>query len=312
MKAVELRTGLSAHLIRVWERRYAAVSPARSATRRRLYTEAEIERLDLLRRLSQSGLAISQIAGLSTESLRTLSPGAGAVRGDGALPSNPASLAGHGFPGPEDLIAEALVAVKQYDIAGLEHLLDQGMLSLGYAGLLEKVLIPLLHGIGAQWEAGNLTASQEHGATAAMKDYLARNLRAMQSSASAPRLMVTTPAGQIHEMGAAIAAGLARKAGWNVIYLGPSLPAEEIASAAIFNRASAVALSIIYPADDPELPHQLRRLRHLLPREIPLIAGGQALEGYRATLEDIGAIILTNMTDFSRTLERVRSGPGKE
>jgi methylmalonyl-CoA mutase cobalamin-binding subunit len=112
----------------------------------------------------------------------------------------------------------------------------------------------------------------------------------------------------MHEMGAAIAAGLARKAGWQVTYLGPSLPAEEIVGAVMANQFRAVALSIIYPEDDPDLPAQLIRLRQLLPDQIPIIAGGRAVASYREALDGIGALILTEMSDFTRLLEEIRAG----
>ena len=300
MKAVELRTGLSAHVIRIWERRYGAVTPARSDTQRRLYTEAEVDRLHLLSRLTHSGLAISQIAQLPTDELRLMQ--------DRTLPApvgsrqvkSPAAAAG--------LLDSALEAVRRYDNEMLEKTLDRGMVAYGYAGLLQKLLIPLLQGIGDAWEAGDLMASQEHGATAALKDYLARNFRSMHPPRTAPRLLVTTPAGQLHEMGAAIAASLARTAGWNVTYLGPSLPAEEIVGAVMMNQFRAVALSIIYPADDPELSGQLLRLRRLLPEEIPIIIGGRAAQSYRKTIDEIGALMLPDMSGFNRLLDEVRNG----
>ena len=306
MKAVELRTGLSAHLIRVWERRYGAVTPARSESQRRLYTEDEMERLTLLGRLTQSGLAISQIATLPLEKLRHLqnSTSASPASLPGMLPARLIKVTSS----PPELVGAALAAIRRYDMAELEKIFDRGMVGLGYSGLLEKLLIPLLRAIGEAWERGDLTAAHEHGATAAFKDYLARNLRSMNPPETAPRLLVTTPSGQLHEMGAAIAAGLARKSGWQVTYLGPSLPAEEIVGAVMANQFRAVALSIIYPEDDPELPAQLVRLRQLLPDQIPIIAGGRAVASYRVTLDQIGALVLTEMSDFTRVLEEIRAG----
>ena len=306
MKAVELRTGLSAHLIRIWERRYNAVTPERSGNQRRLYSEEEVERLTLLGRLTQSGLAISKIAGLSVEELRGMQTRASAAAAPppaDALPARASTV----VVAPAELIESALAAIRRYDMGALEKVLDRGMVGLGYSGLLEKLLIPLLRAIGDAWEKGDLTAAHEHGATSAFKDYLARNLRAMGPSETSPRLLVTTPAGQLHEMGAAIAASLARKSGWQVTYLGPSLPAEEIVSAVMANQFRAVALSIIYPEDDPELPAQLLRLRKLLPDELPIIAGGRAVQSYRAALDRIGALVLTEMSDFTRILEEIRS-----
>jgi MerR family transcriptional regulator, light-induced transcriptional regulator len=302
MKAVEVRTGLNAHLIRVWERRYGAVTPHRSETRRRLYTEAEVERLNLLGRLTRSGLTISQIANLPVAQLQ-------AMEGRLAAESPPKPEASYPNADPgllDDLKHQALAAIRHYDNGKLEQVLDHGMVALGYSGLLYKMLIPLLRSIGDAWEAGEITAAQEHGATAALKDYLARNVRSMSAPGTAPRLLVTTPTGQLHEMGAAIAASLAHKAGWNVTYLGPSLPAEEIAGAATFNRVRAVALSIIYPADDPGLPYQLRRLRRLLPDHMPLLVGGQAAASYHETLREIQAIVVNDMADFTQHLDQAR------
>ena len=69
---VARRTGLSAHVIRIWEKRYGAVKPERTPTNRRVYSEDQIERLDLLCRVTQAGHSIGHVAKLPTESLRKL------------------------------------------------------------------------------------------------------------------------------------------------------------------------------------------------------------------------------------------------
>ena len=55
IKIVAQRTGLSSHVIRVWERRYDAVSPRRTETNRRLYSDGDIERLKLLGEATEIG-----------------------------------------------------------------------------------------------------------------------------------------------------------------------------------------------------------------------------------------------------------------
>src|SRR3954468_24399462 len=69
---VARRTGLKPDLIRAWERRYGAVEPGRTDTRRRFYSDEDVERLLLLRRVVSTGRGISQVAGLSTEELEAL------------------------------------------------------------------------------------------------------------------------------------------------------------------------------------------------------------------------------------------------
>ena len=306
MKAVALRTGLSPHLVRMWEKRYAAVRPGRSLTQRRLYTDEEVERLSMLARLTRTGLNIGQIARLETAELKAMIDRLGDVPGAPLPPGRAAAPVDAGV-----LVQRALDCVCGYDVPGLERTLDEAMLVMGHSGMLERVLVPLLQRVGVEWQRGYLTAAQEHGATSAIKDYLSRTLRPVSTPESAPRLLVTTPTGQLHEMGAAIAAGLARKSGWNVTYLGPSLPAEEIVGAVMMNSIGAVALSIVYPADDPDLPGQMVRLRSLLPDEIPVIVGGQATDAYAEVLTQIGAIRVADMEEFTRVLLEVREGRHK-
>ena len=64
VRLVALRTGLSAHVLRAWERRYAVVSPTRTEGGQRLYSDLDIERLLHLRRLTERGHAIGRIASL--------------------------------------------------------------------------------------------------------------------------------------------------------------------------------------------------------------------------------------------------------
>jgi DNA-binding transcriptional MerR regulator len=64
VRLVALRTGLTPHVLRAWERRYAVVSPSRSSGGQRLYSDLDIERLRRLRRLTARGHAISRIAAL--------------------------------------------------------------------------------------------------------------------------------------------------------------------------------------------------------------------------------------------------------
>jgi methylmalonyl-CoA mutase cobalamin-binding subunit len=120
-------------------------------------------------------------------------------------------------------------------------------------------------------------------------------------------ILVTTPADQLHELGAVLAATVAANAGWRVIYAGPALPAAEIAAAALRVQARAVALSVVHPADDPDLPAEFRRLRRLLPTAFPLLVGGRAASGYREVLTEIKATQLTCLNSLSAALAELRS-----
>jgi methylmalonyl-CoA mutase cobalamin-binding subunit len=123
---------------------------------------------------------------------------------------------------------------------------------------------------------------------------------------NAPSLITTTPAGQLHELGACISAVIAMSEGWKVNYLGPNMPAEEIAAAARQKRSKAVALSIIYPPDDPQVIQELKKLRRALPEDVPIFVGGRAALAYREVLSLIQAKYVSDMRDFASQLRALR------
>lgn len=294
------RTGLSPHVIRIWERRYRAVEPARTGTNRRLYSQGEIERLDLLRQATAAGHTISHIAHLPAVELQAL------IR-QAAAPMSPAQpRATEGAAPADPLLADALEAVRRLDTHRLEAALRAGSLQLGSQGLLLKVAAPLARAIGDLWQTGEITAAHEHFASAVIRVFLGALARPFPLSDGAPNLVVATPTGQLHELGAVLVATAAASHGWRVTYLGVSLPATEIAGVAIRNQAKAVALSLVYPADDPFLPGELENLRRLLPLEISILTGGRAAAAYGAVLEKIGTKPAGSLESLYATLDALR------
>ena len=264
IRAVAERTGLTPHVIRAWERRYRAIEPERSAGKQRLYSEAEIERLAMLSRAVRSGHSIGKIAALPTDELR-------AMVANAVSPASSVSRRGAGDPAAR-FRAEALAAVTRFDGPALEATLRGALLEFGNQGLLRLAVAPLAQEIGERWRSGELTAAHEHFFTASVKVFLGELTRQFSTPLNAPRIIVATSTGQLHELGAVMAAAAANL-GWRAIYLGPSLPAHEIAGAALRNEAAAVALSIIYPEDDPNLAQELTDLARLLPPTTRILAG---------------------------------------
>jgi methylmalonyl-CoA mutase cobalamin-binding subunit len=106
----------------------------------------------------------------------------------------------------------------------------------------------------------------------------------------------------MHEIGALLAASQAVELGWNALYLGASLPADEIAAAAAARGAAGVLLSLVYPQGDPATAEELRRLRQLLPPEVFVLAGGRAARSFEPALAGIGALVAADMDELTRIL----------
>jgi DNA-binding transcriptional MerR regulator/methylmalonyl-CoA mutase cobalamin-binding subunit len=299
IKVVARRTGLSAHVIRIWEKRYKAVAPDRTATNRRLYSEEQIERLNLLRDITRAGHSISHIAGLPVEKLRQLA---------GESSRTPTTA---GMSVAPKYLDDCIAAVQALDFHALEDALKRAELVLGSQGLLQRVIGPLAQVIGDLWRDGTITAAHEHFATAVIRIFLGHAAKPFAGTVNAPVLVVATPTGQLHELGALLAGASAANLGWHIIYLGASLPAAEIAGAAKQNHARAVALSLVYPEDDPRLEHELMRLRELLSPEVALLVGGRAVPAYSDALGKAGALPIKDLMHLCSTLDELRK-PGKK
>ena len=177
--------------------------------------------------------------------------------------------------------------------------------------MLQRVIAPLAQTIGQLWRDGVITAAHEHFASAVIRILLGHAAKPFAGSDSAPGIVVATPAGQIHELGALLVGAAAANLGWHVTYLGASLPAAEIAGAARQNHARAVALSLVYPEDDARLESELTRLRELLPADVVVLAGGRAMPAYREVLEAIGATQMHDLGHFCAALDDLRK-PSKK
>lgn len=298
IKVVVRRTGLSAHVIRVWEKRYQAVVPARTETNRRLYSDEDIIRLQWLQQAVQAGQSIGRIARLPTAELVKL---VGAER----VPLAQKPTDGGGGESGE-FLARALAAVQELDAVALEEQLVRASIALSQWHLFQEVVQPLMEHIGQMWQEGTLRIADEHLASAVVRSFIGNMRASFQVSEAAPHVVATTPAGQLHEMGALLASVVATSEGWNSTFLGPNLPTEEIAGAVAQKGAKAVLLSIVYPGDDAHLGGELVKLRRLLGDDIALLAGGRAAPQYRRFLDQAGAVTPANLRDLRDSLSRLR------
>jgi DNA-binding transcriptional MerR regulator/methylmalonyl-CoA mutase cobalamin-binding subunit len=300
MAVVARRTGLSPDVIRAWERRHRAVEPARTRGNQRLYSEKDVARLILLRQAVEGGWQIGHVASLRDEKIRTLLGSAG------AQPRTVASRPGAIRPSPEDFLGRCLEAIRRLDAIQLQSHLEEAAVELGRIEMLERLLVPLLHRVGDECSSGKLRIASEHLASAVVGRFLELMQGASPTGESAPELVVTTPSFQQHHLGALLVAATARMEGWRTTYLGPNLPAEEIAAAARMRQAKAVALSVAYPGSDLDLGAELERLGRQLRGTAELIVGGPAARSYQAVLDATGARRLDDLAALRAYLQAAR------
>lgn len=275
MRVVTRRTGLTPDVLRVWERRYAVVNPVRSPGGQRLYSADDLERLRILNQLVRSGHRIAAIAKLPYAELTRL---AGEVEAPAAAGSDAGAA-----------VEEAIRCVVALDDDGLEATLRRAAISFTTEEWLTHVLAPFLLEVGERWHAGEISPAHEHLASAITRDVLAWVADSFAPRPGAPVVIVGTPSGEHHELGAMIAAIVAAESGCAVRYLGPNLPARAIGDAALQLDARAVALSVVYVENQETALRELRQLRRMLPQDVALLVGGRAADAIHTQVTATGA-----------------------
>lgn len=284
-------TGITTHALRIWERRYAALSPGRTPGGARLYTDADVQRLRLIKQLLDRGYAISTVAKLDLEALGQLGQSSAAAAGSPAREKASARARG--------VIDELLAALAEMDLERAGRALTQATNAFSPHDLLVEVLAPALDEIGARWESGELCVASEHAASAMLRTQLGALLTA-QSVDARPPVICTTPAGELHELGALLAAVVIAMHGRRAVYLGANLPAAQIAQAVRLSKARSVALSIV-GLEAERAEQEVRTLCQTLPEDVEVLLGGRRV-GELSHLPQ-QAHVLASLTELEAWLE---------
>lgn len=294
MRVVMSRTGLTADVLRAWERRYGAVRPYRSPAGQRLYSDHDVERLLLLRRATLDGHSIGAIAPLDDHALEAL------------LESSPTTVAAAPDVELDSLVRDAMHATEKLDASALEATLRRAAMALGATRFVDDFAPHFLVEIGERWHAGTISVAHEHLASSLVRRTLDWVIEAFVVSSRAPRIIVGTPAGEQHELGAMLVAAAAAQEGWRVVYLGANVPAAEISGAARQVHARAVALSLI-AARGHDVMTELRGMARELPDGTSLLVGGRTAAEVVGETHTAGVRVLADIAALRRTLRAIRS-----
>lgn len=288
------QTGIAIDTIRAWERRYQAVVPTR-AKGGRLFSETEIQRLILLKKAVDAGYNIGQIAKLSRAELE-------ASFGENAhLSSQNQDLTLD--PGQDQI----LEYIKAYDAVAADNAMGKLAALLGPRQFCFEVLIPLLNRVGQDWHLGHMNMAQEHMASNLMRSLVGTLLRMHQPSPFAPKAICSSPSGEFHEFGILAATLLLLSSGCYPIYLGPNLPAKEIAAAVQQTQARILVLGVRPQAEIcQETQQEITSIHGALPAGTSMfVGGGNYSESTEAALTSKGILYPKNFQDFETMLNSV-------
>lgn len=282
MSTVSERTGFSPALLRAWERRHGLLVPERTVGGHRLYTDDDLRVLARVRDLIGAGRAIGEIASLGRDSLLR-------------------ETTARTHPEPSELVSElegwtqALVqGAVRVDQGLIQEALDQAFGVLSPEAALDGVVFPALVAIGDLWAEGRCTISGEHLVSSMIVGRLLKLLEAVNpsSSSGARSAICACLPDERHEIGALMTAFTLAKHHFRIVYLGPSVPLEDLERTCHILAPDVICLSVSRPSLLATHAPRLAELVRRLPPATRVFLGGRGVEGADSSLTKAGVILL--------------------
>lgn len=298
-------SGVASATIRAWEKRYKAVVPDRGDNRHRLYSEKDIEKLALLHRLTEFGQSIGKIAHLELEELKGLYS---------SLMKKPyeelAIVKTDQEPVDFDkMLSSFFIALEAYKLDIISHELEKAKNSLSPKDLCLKLLVPLFHQIGIKVYREELSIAQEHTLSAIFSFHIGQMIGVHYQNAHQKDdlVLITTPEGEMHEIGILASALLCVHHGVKFIYLGPNLPAKSLAEAANALHPKAILIGVIKGheiTDHQTLEDYLSETTKLLTKKPEIWVGGNLRPYIISELEKKKIPFFSSLEAFDEFLEK--------
>ncbi|WP_336782183.1 MerR family transcriptional regulator [Paenibacillus illinoisensis] len=256
--------------LRAWENRYSAVTPERTESGYRLYTDENVEDLRWLKeQVEQHQTNISEAVRMLKEN-KAKTP-------EAVIPAP--------LTAPVPTMEEAYLRMTDQIYDSLYHfqgerangLIDFGFTMYGYDSMFYHVLVPILVRVGDAWEQGRASVAQEHFMTQLISQRFYQFFHLFPIYPHLPKVLALCPEGEHHQVGLLLFSLFMRKNGAEVLYLGANTPEEGVFPIIREQKIKLVCLSITNPA----LSEQCDRLVDRILTEFPhmrFILGGKGYE----------------------------------
>jgi len=245
IKDLEKLSGIKAHTLRIWEKRYRLLHPQRTDTNIRLYSDGDLKRLLNVSLLSSSGMKISKIAQLS----------------DSELINKVRKIEDKEIQNQKK-VADLVESMLEVDGASFMNLFDQYIQEIGFEDTLNNVIYPFLEKVGILWLTDEVEPGQEHFITHLVRNKIIAAIEQLPKPEGDKKAILFLPENEFHELGLLYFYYLIKKKGVNVYYLGQSVPAEQVALLSKkLNPNWVVSYSIIKKKDEIEdLLHRMQSI----------------------------------------------------
>jgi MerR family transcriptional regulator, light-induced transcriptional regulator len=255
---LEKLSGIKAHTIRVWERRYHILEQHRTETNRRRYGDSELRRIINISILHRSGFKISKIAEFSETEIE-----------------EKVSFLSRDTNRSETQIDFLINAMVDNNEKAINDLLTRHILNHGIEYTFIDIVFPFLKRIGIMWHTGSADISSEHFISNIFRQRIISSIDSLPSvlKEGRKRIILFLPEFELHEIALLFFNYIIKKLGHETLYLGQSTPVLSVVSANVRWRADIIVTGLMsgYPDVDPA--DLVSRLSKLFPEQKILVAG---------------------------------------
>jgi DNA-binding transcriptional MerR regulator len=261
--AVERDSGIARDTLRIWERRYGFPEPVRNEKGERMYPEAQLRRLQRIRRLLDQGLRPGKVVALSDADLDLLEAS--------LYPEAPSN----------ELIEQILSVLQTTDGSELETVLSAIYQQQGMQTFITETVVPLLHAVGERWATGRLQIFEEHLLSEVLTRFLNSEISAIQKTAKKPRVLLATLPGEEHTLGLLMLSALLSSRNISVVNLGAEVPLDQIVSAVERFEADALGVTFSGAYQYENIRSNLIELRESIAEGVDIWTGGEGAKRLR-------------------------------
>lgn len=209
IRELENLSGVKAHTIRIWEKRYNLFNPDRTDTNIRTYSGDDLKKLLNITSVMKQGMKISKVCSLSDEEIIEIIEEIEKQDIENAK---------------EILVNDLIVASLNCDITLFEDTFSKTVKTVGMEETIEGVIYPMLNRIGLLWSVNKLTPAQEHFASQMVRQKLFSAINSLPNKDNGHRILCYLPEAERHEIGLLYAYYLIKKSGNVCVYLGADVP----------------------------------------------------------------------------------------
>jgi DNA-binding transcriptional MerR regulator len=263
IKDLEKLTGIKAHTIRIWEKRYQFISPERTSTNIRYYSDNDLKKLLNVSILNREGIKISNIVNMSNEEINERIMRVSETSDD-----------------YNNQIEQLVISMVDLDEPRFDRILSSSVIKLGFDDTVIKVLYPFFDKIGILWQIGTVYPAQEHFVSSLVRQKLIIAIDGQSGShkPNAKTFLMFLPSNEWHELGLLFYSYLVKKTGYKVIYLGQSVPFEDVIEVNRKHQIDYFFTSIITPVTQRKYTEYLQQLSLAFPDKKIFISGYQTNE----------------------------------